>query len=79
MTLDASYMLDTNVFSHICEGVVSLEIFDGKHLLATPLQIIELKNTRDTLLLTKLLAKFNEIAASEVPAIWTCNGFVPVA
>jgi len=71
MTLNASYMLDTNVFNHICKGVISLEIFDGKHLLATPLQIIELKNTKDPILLTKLLATFNEIAASEVPAAFS--------
>jgi hypothetical protein len=53
------YMLDTNVFDHLVKGRIKFDQLptDGKFL-ATPVQLVELKNCKDDERRAKLLSKF---------------------
>lgn len=58
------YMLDTVIFNRLVDGCISLEHLplDGR-LVATDIQNLELKNTKDEQRRAKLLTKFDELTA----------------
>jgi hypothetical protein len=60
-------MLDTNIFNLICDGKVSLEVFDGQKLFCTYVQYDELCQTRDLARREALIEAFRKANVEWVP------------
>jgi hypothetical protein len=63
-----AYMLDTNVFNKIRETQIPLALFVGHRLLVIGVQADELRATPDAGERASLLAVFNDIAPTSLPA-----------
>jgi predicted nucleic acid-binding protein len=63
-----SYVVDTNIFNKLVDGMLSLaDLPSDGQFLATHVQIDELNNTRDSERRARLFLKFAEIAPALVP------------
>lgn len=57
-----SYMLDTNVFNKLLDGVITLDdLPKDASFLATPIQLLELDKTPDETRRSLLVSKFHEL------------------
>jgi predicted nucleic acid-binding protein len=77
MTDPIAYMLDTNVFNAACDGDLPIEAFSGRKMIATGVQIAELRATKNANRRTHLLDKFAEIDPASMPAesmVWGVEG-----
>ena len=55
-----AYMLDTNVFNRLLDGQVSIDAFRGLRLVATHVQLDELRATKNSARAAQLLRIFEE-------------------
>jgi predicted nucleic acid-binding protein len=62
------FMLDTNVFNRLCDGVLSLDCLRCRRLMATGIQEAELRNTPDETRRSALLDAFEIVRPDWVPA-----------
>jgi predicted nucleic acid-binding protein len=68
-----AYMLDTNVFNELLDGHVSIDAFRVRRLVATHVQLDELRATKNSKRAADLLSTFKEIAprmGSTASAVW---------
>ena len=67
------FMLDTNLFNGLVDGKASLNVFRGKTLLATHVQLDELNATSDITRREKLVSMFKLVQAGTLPtstSVW---------
>ncbi len=62
------YMLDTNIFNHVLDGKISLASLTDRRLLVIGVQSAELRATPDAARRAALLAAFEEIHPTLLPA-----------
>jgi len=71
-----AYMLDTNVFNRLLDGQVSIDAFRGLRLVATHVQLDELRATKNSARAAELLRIFEEAEPRMDPtasAFWDVN------
>jgi predicted nucleic acid-binding protein len=61
------YMLDTNIFNRIADGLLSVDVFTTKKLFATHVQFDEVENNKNAERRTQLIKAFAEVAAQKMP------------
>lgn len=69
-----AFMLDTNVFSRLCDGVLLLPAKTGRRLLVTGVQADECRATRDPVRRAGLLQAIEEVAPELRAAASFCFG-----
>jgi predicted nucleic acid-binding protein len=68
VTRNQTYMLDTNVFNDLLDQKISPSLFVGYDVIATGVQLDELKATRRDERRTSLITVFNDVAPVTTPA-----------
>ncbi len=66
--VNSGYMLDTTVFNDALDGKISSAVFAGRRVLVTGVQAAELRATKNTTRQAALVAKFEEIKPTLLPA-----------
>jgi hypothetical protein len=64
----SGYMLDTTVFNDALDGKISSAVFAGRRVIVTCVQAAELRATKNTTRQAALVAKFEEIKPTLLPA-----------
>jgi predicted nucleic acid-binding protein len=64
----SGYMLDTTVFNDALDGKISSAVFAGRRVIVTGVQAAELRATKNTTRQAALVAKFEEIKPTLLPA-----------